>query len=80
MLVIGTREDDAYRSSFLSYQRADAGKAAPRYFDHLDWDGDGDSEILLEVFGASTRWFAALGQRGGVWVQTFQDPCGTPTG
>jgi hypothetical protein len=27
------------------------GKAAPRMVDHLNWDGEGGEEILLEVFG-----------------------------
>jgi hypothetical protein len=80
MLLMGTREGDVYRRSYVGYNRADAGKAAPRYFDHLDWDHDGDSEILLEVFGATSRWFATLGRRGDAWVQTFQDPCGAPAG
>lgn len=79
LFVIGTQEGGAYRSSYIGFRRADQGKGAPRYFSHLDWDGDGDSEILLEVFGDSSRWYASLGQRGGAWAQTFQDPCGDPT-
>jgi len=80
LLVIGTAENGTYQRSFVGFKRADEGKAAPRYFAHLDWDADGDSEILLEVFGAASRWYATLGQRGGAWVQTFQDPCGAPAG
>jgi len=80
MLVMGTREGGTYRSSFVSFKRATTGKAAPRYFAHLDWDADGNSEILLEVFGSATRWFATLGRQGGAWVQTFQDPCGAAAG
>ncbi len=80
LFVLGTAQGGAYRADYFAFRRAEEGKAAPRFFSHLDWDGDGDSEILLHVFGARTRWFAALGQRGGGWVQTFQDPCGAPTG
>jgi hypothetical protein len=80
LFVLGTSEGGSYRPVYVGYRSADRGKAAPRYFGHLDWDGDGDTEILLEVFGARTRWYASLAQRGGAWVQTFQDPCGAPPG
>jgi hypothetical protein len=80
LFVMGTYQGGAYRTSYVGYRPAAGGKGAPRYFAHMDWDGDGDTEILLDVFGARTRWFASLGQRGGGWVQTFQDPCGTPEG
>jgi len=80
LFVMGTYEGGAYQTSYVGYRSAAQGKGAPRYFAHMDWDGDGDTEVLLEVFGARARWFASLGQRGGGWVQTFQDPCGTPEG
>jgi len=34
-------------------------------------------EILLDVFGASRRWFAALEARDGEWVRSFEDACGS---
>ncbi|GMV04985.1 MAG: hypothetical protein AMXMBFR53_12650 [Gemmatimonadota bacterium] len=81
LFVVGTSGGSGYRSSYVGFRRPSVeGKGIPRYFGHLDWDGDGDSEILLDVFGAESRWYAALGQRGGSWVQTFEDPCGAPTG
>lgn len=80
LFVMGTQSGGSYRSSYVGFRDAGReGKGSPRYFDHMDWDGDGDSEILLEVFGAESRWYASLGQRGGAWAQTFQDPCGQPT-
>lgn len=79
LFLVGTAQPGGYRESYVSYRpAADDGKGAPRYFDHLDWDGDGTPEILLDVFGASKRWFSGLGERGGQWVQTFEDPCGAP--
>lgn len=81
LFVMGSLQGGGYRSAFVGYRPAGGGgKGAPRYFSHLDWDGDGDSEILLDVFGADSRWYASLGQRGGTWSQTFQDPCGEPNG
>ena len=81
LFVMGSAGSDGYRSSFVWYRRApDEGKGAPRYFGHLDWNRDGRSEILLDVFGADHRWFAALAQQNGTWVRTFQDPCGEAHG
>jgi len=80
LFVLGTAQGGSYGAAYVGFRPADAqGKGAPRYFSHLDWDGDGDSEVLLDVRGERSRWFASLGQREGSWVQTFQDPCGSPT-
>ena len=77
---MGTREAGGYEGGFTWYRRAENGKGAPRYFDHLDWDGDGKSEVLLDVLGTGSRWFAGLSRRGDTWVRSFEDPCGAPTG
>ncbi len=77
LFIIGTREADAYRASYVDYRPvAEKSKGSPRYFDHLDWNSDGNPEILLDVFGARNRWFAGLSRTAGGWVQTFQDRCG----
>jgi hypothetical protein len=77
LFVMGTAGPNGYHQSYLAYRPvADQGKGDPRYFDHLDWNGDGTPEILLDVFGAHARWFAGLSKRAGSWIQTFQDPCG----
>ena len=81
LFVMGSGGPAGYRSDFVWYRAAaNDGKGAPRYFSHLDWNRDGRSEILLDVFGAQHRWFAAIAQRNGIWVRTFQDPCGAPNG
>lgn len=79
LFVIGSPGPGGYQSDYMWYRRAsDDGKGAPRYFDHLDWNDDGVSEVLLDVFGAEHRWFASLSKRNGRWVRSFQDPCGGP--
>jgi hypothetical protein len=79
LFLIATAGSGGYRSSYVAYRPvAEDGKGAPRYFDHLDWNGDGTPDILLDVFGARSRWFAGLAERGGQWVRTFEDPCGAP--
>jgi len=77
LFVMGTERGGEYQSDFVWYRNvADEGKGAPRYFGHLDLNGDGQDEILLDVLGSGRRWYAVLGRRNGTWVRTFQDPCG----
>lgn len=79
LFVLGTPEAGGYDRAYTWYRRADTeGKGAPRYFGHMDWDGDGESEILLDVLGAESRWFAGLARgTDGSWTRTFQDSCGS---
>jgi hypothetical protein len=78
VFVLGIPGPAGYREGYSWYRAVDTeGKGAPRYFSHLDWDGDGDSEILLDVFGSNRRWYAGLSLRQGEWVRSFQDACGS---
>ncbi len=78
MFMLGSeRGDGSWARDFTWYRPADDdGKGAPRFVDHLDVDGNGSSEILLEVLGDDSRWFAGLTRGGGEWRRTYQDPCG----
>ncbi len=70
---------EGYRSSYYWYRLvSEEGKGAARYFAHMDWNGDGSPEILLEVLGARERWHAALSRTAGRWERFFEDPCGAP--
>ena len=91
-LVVGPAPEDSYSLMILGEPRgnrfdrtftwfrpvAEEGKGAPRFFSWMDWDGDGEDEILLEVLGTLGRWWAALDRVGGSWSLAFQDPCGAP--
>jgi len=91
-LQVGPAPDDAYALMILGEPRGTrfdlaytwyrpvgaAGKGVPRYFSRMDWDGDGQDEIVLEVMGAESRWFAALDRGPEGWQTIYQDPCGTP--
>jgi hypothetical protein len=80
LFTLGERAGEVQREAFVWYRSVDSeGKGAPRYHDHLDWDGDGADEILLDVLGANRRWFAGLGRRNRAWVRTFEDECGSGT-
>jgi hypothetical protein len=81
LFVMGSPRQNGYQTDFVWYRRVDRdGKGAARYFGHMDWDGDGDSEVLLEVLGGESRWFAGVAQRNDSWVRTFEDPCGRTDG
>lgn len=76
LFVMGRPAGEEWVEAFTWFRSVEAeGKGAPRYHDHLDWDEDGDDEILLDVFGANRRWFAALDRQDGAWVRSYEDAC-----
>ncbi|MGE0158434.1 MAG: hypothetical protein AB7T31_03425 [Gemmatimonadales bacterium] len=80
LLVLTARQGGQFRETFEWFQAADSlGKGVPRYFGHLDWDRDGEGEILLDVFGAERRWHAVLEQSDGGWTRSFESACGIGT-
>jgi hypothetical protein len=72
----GTDYDTTY-VSYRPYQ--DGGKQAPRVIEYLDWDRDGQAELLLRVFGTADSWVEALDRSSrGRWQRTFDDRCTVP--
>jgi hypothetical protein len=67
--------DTAY-VQFTDYARER--KAAPRTVDFLDWNRDGQPELLLLVYGTQNSWFEAIGRSGGRWRRILQDRCVQP--
>jgi len=77
VFLIGDAGPNGYRPSFASYREYGSdGKAAPRFFDHLDWDGDGTSELVLEVFGENGIWTSILDRTETGWTEVHHDACG----
>ena len=80
-VFLASDDDDGagYRGTYADYRLFSRdGKGAPRYFDHLDVDGDGTDEVVLEVMGEESMWLSTLGRREGIWVEEYHDPCGLP--
>jgi hypothetical protein len=77
VFVLATGEGEQYTPAFSWHREAGRqGKGVPIYFQHLDWDGDGETEVLLEVRGERSRWNAAVERKGNEWRRTFEDACG----
>lgn len=76
LFFVARNGESGYVPEYVWYRPSEAGKAAPRFLGHFDWDRDGSDGIVLEVQGAEKRWFAAAGPRRGAWQTLFEDPCG----
>ncbi len=76
LFIMADQGPQGFRETYLSYRTAEEGKAAPRFFGHLDWDQDGSDDVLLEVFGEGLRGYVAL-ERGpdGRWARSFGSAC-----
>jgi len=78
-IFLAADDDDGagYRRTYVDYRLGSRdGKGAARYFDHLDIDGDGSDEVVLEVMGERSMWLSTLTRQGGAWVEGYRDPCG----
>jgi hypothetical protein len=79
LLVLGEPRGARFELTYTWYRPVGTeGKGVPRYFSRMDWDRDGQEEILLEVLGTDRRWFAAVDRGPDGWQTSFQDPCGAP--
>jgi hypothetical protein len=69
-----------YDTVFVSFTNyPDAGKAAPRMVDFLDWNRDGQVDLLLQLYGINGTWFEAVSRnQRGVWQRSFRDKCDNP--
>lgn len=56
---------------------AQTGKAAPRLVDHLDWTGNGNQDVLIQVFGEDQSWYeAVMRDARDQWTRTWEaDRC-----
>lgn len=80
IFLLGTGGPASYDMAFMSYRPVANGKAAMRYFEQADWDEDGETELLVEVFGEEARWFMALDRRGGSWTRIHEPVCAATAG
>jgi hypothetical protein len=48
------------------------GKGAPKLVDHLNWNGAGGAEILVQVFGTQESWYEAVSRDKGSWRKVWE--------
>lgn len=48
------------------------GKGAPKLVDHLNWNGTGESEMLVRVFGQRESWYEAISRDRGTWRKVWE--------
>ncbi len=77
LFVLYTPQPPAgYDTAYVSYTSyPDDGKAAPRVIDFLDWNRNGQVDLLLEVYGTQSSWFEAVGLVNDEWRRLFQERC-----
>jgi len=76
LFLMAEERPTGFQETFVWYRSADEGKAAPRLFQHFDWDGDGADEVLLEVFGEGRRGWVALERADqGSWEVSYRSAC-----
>ena len=69
---------DTMYVSFSNYPQT--GKVAPRVVDFLDWNRDGQVDLLLQMYGVSGTWFEAVSKnQRGDWQRSFRDKCDNPS-
>lgn len=88
-LRVGPAPDDGY-ALFLLAEEGEGGfeagfvwfrehgpetKLAPRLLDHVDLDGDGIQELVLEFLGARSRSFGVVAHRADGWELVHRDRC-----
>jgi hypothetical protein len=79
LLIGANREEIGYQATYVDYRPAStAGKAAGRYLNHLDLNGDGQSEVVLEMLGEKSKWISILGLNEQTWNKTYSDSCEPP--
>jgi hypothetical protein len=58
---------------FADYART--GKSAPRVIDYLDWNHDGQPDLLLDVYTTGRSHFMAVGGTGDDWHMLLDETC-----
>jgi hypothetical protein len=70
-----------YDTTFVSFNNyPQTGKAAPRLVDFLDWNRDGQVDLLVQMYGVTGTWFEAVSRnQRGEWQRAFRDKCDKPS-
>ncbi|MDH3222503.1 MAG: hypothetical protein OEO23_02210 [Gemmatimonadota bacterium] len=79
IFVMGEERPDSVHQTYGDFHRSGTdGKRAPRFLAQLDWDRDGDDEVVLEVFTEGQRGFRVLERDGDIYVDVLDVLCTPP--
>ena len=78
LFLVAVPAESGYDTVFVQHTSyPESGKRAPRAIDFLDWDRDGQAELLLQVYGTRNAWFEAIDKDDDGWRRTLEDRCDT---
>jgi len=81
LFYVARYDGTTYRPTLVRYSLFERdGKATSRLMTWSDVTGDGEEEMLLEVFGTRDRWLALAGYQDGEWQVLLEDACGESSG
>lgn len=80
IFVMGEERPDSVHQTYGDFHRSGTdGKQAPRFLASLDWDRDGDDEVVLEVFTEGQRGYRLLERDGAQYADALEVTCGAPS-
>jgi len=78
VFVMGSQRGESFYRAYSRLRRTEDGKGVMRYLDRVDLGQDGRDEVLTEVIGEDSHWFALISEQAGEWQLAFETPCGVP--
>lgn len=80
LFYVARFDGTSYSPTLVRYRLFERdGKATPRLMTWSDVTGDGQEEMVLEIFGTRDRWLALAGYQDGEWQVLLEDACGEAT-
>ena len=80
IFVMGEERPDSVHQTYGDFHRSGTeGKQAPRYLASLDWDRDGEDEVVLEIYTEGQRNYRLLEREGAVYADALDVVCESPS-
>ena len=80
IFVMGEERPDSVHQTYGDFHRSGTdGKQAPRFLTSLDWDQDGEDEVILQVYSDGQQGFRLLEREGDVYTDALDVACGAPS-
>lgn len=81
IFVMGEERGEGIAATYSEFQRGSTnGKLAPRFLGQLDWDQDGQQEVVLELLSEGQRTFRVLERDPDAFRSVLATTCGPSEG